>query len=100
MLDAAKQSIKDTAASAARGAKNLGKRLKENVLGTDEQNDDSASRGFKKGGKVMEHKHHVEHVKKHASGHQHEQQKVAKHSAGHKLHHEHVKSMCGGGKAK
>lgn len=59
-----------------------------------------AQPGMKKGGKVMEHKHHMEHVKKHAAGHKHEQEKAAKHSAGHKMHHEHVKKMCYGGKTK
>jgi hypothetical protein len=48
----------------------------------------------------MEHKHKIEHDKKHAAGHQHEQEKVAKHSAGHKMHHDHVKAMCGGGMSK
>jgi len=56
--------------------------------------------GMKKGGKVMEHKHHMEHVKKHSAGHKHEQEKVSTHSAGHKMHHEHVKKMCWGGKTK
>jgi len=46
----------------------------------------------------MEHKHKMEHEKKHAAGHQHEQEKVAKHAAGHKMHHEHVKSMNKHGK--
>jgi len=49
----------------------------------------------------MEHKHNVDHVKHHygsGHGHKHEQDKVAEHKASHKLHHEHVKSMCGGGK--
>jgi len=53
--------------------------------------------GMKKGGKVMDHKHKMEHEKKHSAGHMHEQEKVSKHSAGHKMHHEHVKAMCGGG---
>jgi hypothetical protein len=57
---------------------------------------------YKRGGKVMEHKHKIEHEKKHAAGHMHEQEKVAKHygSGDHKMHHEHVKAMCGGGKMK
>jgi hypothetical protein len=53
---------------------------------------------MKKGGKVMEFKHKIEHEKKHAAGHQHEQEKVSKHKAGHKMHHEHVKAMSKGGK--
>ena len=55
---------------------------------------------YSKGGKVMEHKHKMEHDKKHAAGHMHEQDKVKGHSAGHKMHHEHVKAMCGGGMAR
>jgi hypothetical protein len=55
---------------------------------------------MKKGGKVMEHKHNVEHVKHHyeSAGHKHEQDKVAKHKESHKMHHEHVKAMHKGGK--
>ena len=56
---------------------------------------------YRKGGKVMEHKHNVDHVKHHydGAGHEHEQEKVKKHyhEHPHKMHHEHVKSMCGGG---
>jgi len=57
--------------------------------------------GMKKGGKVMEHKHNVDHVKAHygqGHKHQHEQDKVSKHKEGHKMHHEHVKAMSKGGK--
>jgi hypothetical protein len=66
--------------------------------GMEEGRMDAMGNAYKKGGKIMEHKHKIEHEKKHAAGHQHEQEKVAKHAAGHKLHHEHVKAMCGGGK--
>lgn len=45
----------------------------------------------------MDHKHKIEHDKKHAAGYQHEQEKATKHAAGHKMHHDHVKAMCGGG---
>jgi hypothetical protein len=55
---------------------------------------------MKKGGKAMEHKHKMEHDKKHAAGFMHEQDKAVKHASGHKMHHEHVKAMCMGGKAK
>jgi hypothetical protein len=58
----------------------------------------SSEQGWKKGGKVMEHKHIVEDVKKHAAGNAHHSAHYGKHAAGYKLHHEHVKSMCGGGK--
>jgi len=63
---------------------------------------DQMGNAYKKGGKAMEHKHNVEHVKQHAAGHMHEQEKVAKHygSEGHKMHHDHVKAMCGGGMSK
>ena len=49
----------------------------------------------------MEHKHKMEHDKKHAAGHMHEQEKVAKMygDKSHKMNHEHVKAMCGGGKS-
>ena len=60
---------------------------------------DQMGNAYKKGGKVMEHKHNVEHVKQHAAGHQHEQDKASKHKESHKMHHEHVKAMCGGGAA-
>jgi hypothetical protein len=100
--------------------------IKEALLGTDEQNrvaqanlDKQASEGSKlakflggnpepkqpqqapvqkKKGGIMEHKHKIEHEKKHAAGFQHEQEKVVKHAAGHKMHHEHIKSMSKGGK--
>lgn len=57
---------------------------------------------YRKGGKIMEHKHNVDHVKHHYGkdhAHEHEQEKVAKHYGheDHKMHHEHVKAMCGGG---
>jgi hypothetical protein len=50
----------------------------------------------------MEHKHNVDHVKQHAAGHMHEQEKVSKMygEAPHKMHHDHVKTMCGGGMSK
>jgi hypothetical protein len=75
------------------------------IFGTTEQNIPAVDTmgnvtGMKKGGKVMEHKHSMEHMKQHAAGHMHEQEKVKKHSAGHKMHHEHVKAMCMGGKTK
>jgi hypothetical protein len=106
--------------------------IKEAILGTDEQNrkgqemlDKQASEGSKlakflggnpepkqpqqapvqkkKGGTIMEHKHNVDHVKKHykSADHQHEQDKVsAKYKQEpHKMHHEHVKSMAKGGKS-
>jgi len=57
-------------------------------------------RPYKEGGKVMEHKHIVEEVKKHAAGHQHHSEMYGKHKEAHKMHHEHVKAMCGGGMAK
>jgi len=62
---------------------------------------DAMGNSYKKGGKIMEHKHNMDHVKQHAAGHMHEQEKVAKHygSEGHKMHHEHVKAMCMGGKS-
>jgi hypothetical protein len=63
---------------------------------------DQMGNAYKKGGKAMEYKHNVEHVKQHAAGHMHEQEKVAKHygNEGHKMHHDHVKAMCGGGMSK
>ena len=74
-------------------------KLRKKIFGEDKKKavDDSQEPTMKKGGKVMEHKHNVEHVKKHAAGHQHEQDKVKGHAAGHKPNHEHVKAMCGGG---
>jgi hypothetical protein len=75
------------------------------MFGTTEQNIPAVDTmgnvtNMKKGGKVMEHKHNMEHVKQHSAGHMHEQEKVKQHSAGHKMHHDHVKAMCGGGMAK
>ena len=79
------------------------------MFGTTEQNipnvnpmgDAVTPAAMKKGGKIMEHKHNVDHVKHHydGAGHEHEQDKVAKHYGEHphKMHHEHVKAMCGGG---
>jgi hypothetical protein len=72
------------------------------MFGTTEQNIPKVDTmgnvtGMKKGGKVMDHKHKMEHDKKHASGFMHEQEKAKKHSSGFKMHHEQVKSMCGGG---
>ena len=58
--------------------------------------------GMKKGGKIMENKHNVDHVKQtfESAGHKHEQDKVKPNAAGFKAHHEHVKAMCMGGKVK
>ena len=80
------------------------------MFGTTEQNipqvnpmgdvDMPMSANMKKGGKVMQHKHKMEHDKKHAAGFMHEQDKASKHASGHKMHHEYVKAMCMGGKAK
>jgi len=114
-VESANMSAQDIVDSIKSGAQDL----KEKVMGTPEQNAKAAAEmkkqdernpysfqakvnkvvGYKKGG-AMEHKHKMEHEKKHAAGHQHEQEKVAKHAAGHKMHHEHVKAMCMGGKAK
>jgi hypothetical protein len=60
------------------------------------------SANMKKGGKVMQNKHNVDHVKQtfDSAGHKHEQDKVKPHAAGFKAHHEHVKAMCMGGKVK
>ena len=65
---------------------------------------DAMGNSYKKGGKIMEHKHNVDHVKHHyGSGHahEHEQDKVSKMYSGenHKMQHEHVKAMCMGGKS-
>ena len=61
----------------------------------------SVPKSYKKGGKTMEHKHHDDHVKQHeAGGHKHHSEHYGKHAAGHKKHADHVKSMCGGGKAR
>ena len=57
-------------------------------------------RPYKEGGSIMEHKHIVDEVKKHAAGHKHHSEHYGKHAAGHKLHHEHVKAMAKGGKCK
>ena len=78
-------------------------KLRKKIFGEDKKKamDDSQESTMKKGGKVMEHKHNVDHVKHHyeSAGHKHEQDKVAQHKEGHKMHHEHVKSMHKGGKA-
>ena len=70
--------------------------------GMEEGRMDQMGNAYKKGGKIMEHKHNVDHVKQHAAGHMHEQEKVAKMygEAPHKMNHEHVKAMCGGGMSK
>jgi hypothetical protein len=68
--------------------------------GMEEGRIDQMGNAYKKGGKAMEHKHNMDHVKQHAAGHMHEQDKVKQHSAGHKMHHDHVKAMCGGGMSK
>jgi hypothetical protein len=80
------------------------------MFGTTEQNipnvnpmgDVVTPAAMKKGGKIMEHKHNVDHVKHHyeSAGHKHEQDKVAMHKESHKMHHDHVKAMCGGGMTK
>ena len=77
------------------------------MFGTTEQNIPAVDTmgnvtGMKKGGKIMEHKHNVDHVKStfESAGHKHEQDKVKPHAAGFKAHHEHVKAMCMGGKVK
>ena len=75
------------------------------MFGTTEQNIPAVDTmgnvtGMKKGGKAMEHKHKMEHDKKHAAGFMHEQDKASKHASGHKMYHEHVKAMCMGGKVK
>jgi hypothetical protein len=76
-------------------------KLRKKIFGEDKKavDDSTQESTMKRGGKV-EHKHNVEHSKKHAAGFQHEQEKVKAHAAGHKVHHEHVKAMCGGGKTK
>ena len=50
---------------------------------------------------VHKHMHNVDYVKAHheGHGHTHDHKHYEKHKASHKVHHEHVKSMCGGGKA-
>jgi len=47
------------------------------------------------------HKHNVDHVEHHygGDGHKAAHHHYKEHSAGQQLHHEHVKAMCGGGKA-
>ena len=77
------------------------------MFGTTEQNSPAVDTmgnvtGMKKGGKIMENKHNVDHVKQtfESAGHKHEQDKVKPHAAGFKAHHEHVKAMCMGGKVK
>jgi len=72
--------------------------------GMEEGRMDQQGNAYKKGGKIMEHKHNVDHVKHHyGSGHAHghEQDKVSKmyKQEPHKMHHEHVKAMCMGGKS-
>ena len=61
-----------------------------------------ATTSMKSGGKVMEHKHHVDHLKQHHTEgtHKHHSEHYDAHKASHKVHHEHVKAMCKGGKAK
>ena len=63
---------------------------------------DAMGNAYKKGGKIMEHKHNVEHVKTHygkGHDHMHHQEHVKKEhgTPTHKMHHEHVMAMCGGG---
>ena len=73
--------------------------------GMEESRMDQMGNAYKKGGKAMEHKHNVDHVKHHyGSGHAHGHEQDKVHSMykqePHKMHHEHVKAMCGGGMAK
>ena len=67
-----------------------------------EPDQDPFTKKYKKGGSIMEHKHHVDHLKQHHTEgqHKHHSEHYDAHKASHKVHHEHVKSMCGGGKIK
>jgi hypothetical protein len=93
----ADNAAKGKAAEAKQDYEVFGSRGDAARKGMEEGRMDQMGNAYKKGGKAMEHKHNVEHVKQHAAGHMHEQDKVKQHSAGHKMHHDHVKAMCGGG---
>jgi len=95
----ADNAAKGKAAEAKQDYEVFGSRGDAARKGMEEGRMDQMGNTYKKGGKVMEHKHNMEHVKQHAAGHMHEQEKVKQHSAGHKMHHEHVKAMCMGGKS-
>ena len=92
----AENAAKGKAAEAKQDYEVVGSRGDAARKGMEEGRMDAMGNAYKKGG-LMEHKHNMEHAKKHAAGHMHEQDKAKKHSAGHKMHHEHVKAMCGGG---
>jgi hypothetical protein len=96
----AANAAKGKAAEAKQDYEVFGSRGDAARKGMEEGRMDAMGNSYKKGGKVMDHKHKMEHEKKHSAGFQHEQDKASKHKAGHKMHHEHVKAMCRGGKAK
>jgi hypothetical protein len=99
----AENAAKGKAAEAKQDYEVFGSRGDAARKGMEEGRMDAMGNAYKKGGKTMEHKHNVEHVKHHygkGHDHMHEQDKVKQHSAGHKMHHEHVKAMCGGGMSK
>jgi hypothetical protein len=90
---------KGKAAEAKQDYEAFGSRGDAARKGMEEGRMDAMGNAYKKGGKVMEHTHKMEHEKKHAAGFQHEQDKATQHSGGHKMFHEHVKTMNKGGKA-
>jgi len=98
----AANAAKGKAAEAKQDYEVFGSRGDAARKGMEEGRMDAMGNSYKKGGKIMEHKHNVDHVKQHAAGHMHEQEKVAKMygEAPHKMNHEHVKAMCGGGMGK
>jgi len=95
----AENAAKGKAAEAKQDYEVVGSRGDAARKGMEEGRMDAMGNAYKKGGKIMEHKHHMEHMKQHAAGHKHEQDKAAEHKQSHKMHHEHVKAMCGGGAA-
>ena len=101
----ADNAAKGKAAEAKQDYEVFGSRGDAARKGMEEGRMDAMGNAYKKGGKVMEHKHNVEHVKHHygkGHDHMHEQEKVSKMygETPHKMHHDHVKAMCGGGMTK
>ena len=98
----ADNAAKGKAAEAKQDYEVFGSRGDAARKGMEEGRMDQMGNAYKKGGKAMEHKHNVEHVKHHYGSdhaHEHEQDKVGKMYGEHphKMHHDHVMAMCGGG---
>ena len=108
---AASQSMEDTSpAAGGLSAANAGPAPDESAPDTtsratwaDPMDQARKSMGFKRGGSIKKYDGYTsakDSIKKHSGGFKHSADSIKQHSAGFKPFHEHVQSMCGGGRTK